>query len=122
MTSLQHLTSIISLLKTTGNPRIFDKYKRFWGLKRQKIVRMHKTCLTSQFLRHSLARFSRKMACLPTQKNLANKSLRNCDVRQVLCIRTIFCRFAYSSPSYAHFGTHGNFGLYWQTSLKTFLL
>ena len=29
----------------------------FLGLKRQKIVRMHKTCLTSQFLRLSLARF-----------------------------------------------------------------
>ena len=52
----------------------FDKYyialkrlktQEFWqntnflGLKRQKIVRMHKTSLTSQFLRLLLARFSR---------------------------------------------------------------
>ena len=28
-----------------------------------------------------------------SRENLANKSLRNCDVRQVLCILTIFCRF-----------------------------
>ena len=28
-----------------------------------------------------------------SRKNLANESLRNCDVRQVLCILTIFCRF-----------------------------
>ena len=32
------------------------------------------------------ARFSSKMAYLPSLKNLANKSLRNCEVRQVLCI------------------------------------
>ena len=53
----------------------FDKYyfalkrlktREFWqntnvfGFKRQKIVRMHKTCLTSQFLRLSLARFFRE--------------------------------------------------------------
>ena len=54
---------------------------------------MHKTCLTSQFLRLSLARFFRKMAYLPSRENLANESLRNCDVRQVLCILTIFCHF-----------------------------
>ena len=47
----------------------------------------------TQFLRLSLARFSREMAYLPSRKNLANESLRNCDVRQVLCILTIFCRF-----------------------------
>ena len=58
----------------------------FLGLKRQKIVRMHKTCPTSQFLKLSLA-------CIPSQKNLANESLRNSDIRQVLCILTIFCRF-----------------------------
>ena len=28
-----------------------------------------------------------------SRENLANKSLRNCDVRHVLCILTIFCRF-----------------------------
>ena len=33
------------------------------------------------------------MACLPSRKNLANESLRNCDVRQVFCILTIFCHF-----------------------------
>ena len=30
---------------------------------------------------------------LPSQKNLVNESLSNCDVMQVLCILTIFCRF-----------------------------
>ena len=33
------------------------KNREVWSLKRQKIVRMHKTCLVSQFLRLSLARF-----------------------------------------------------------------
>ena len=28
-----------------------------------------------------------------SRENLANESLRNCDVRRVLCILTIFCRF-----------------------------
>ena len=28
-----------------------------------------------------------------SRENLANESFRNCDVRQVLCILTIFCRF-----------------------------
>ena len=28
-----------------------------------------------------------------SRENLANESLTNCDVRQVLCILTIFCRF-----------------------------
>ena len=28
-----------------------------------------------------------------SREYLANESLRNCDVRQVLCILTIFCRF-----------------------------
>ena len=40
-----------------------------------------------------VARFSCEMAYLPSRKNLANESLRNCEVRQVLCILTIFCRF-----------------------------
>ena len=65
MTSLQHLTSIISL-RNNGKLENFGKIQTFLGLKRQKIVRMHKTCFTSQFLRHSLARFSREMACLPS--------------------------------------------------------
>ena len=33
------------------------------------------------------------MAYLPSRENLTNESLRNCDVRQVLCILTIFCHF-----------------------------
>ena len=86
------LTSII-LLWNNWKLKNFGKIQTFLGLKRQKIVRMHKTCLTSHFLRLSLARFSREMAYLPSRKNLANDSLRNCDVRQVLCILTIFCRF-----------------------------
>ena len=61
---------------------------------RQKIVRMHKTCLTSQFIRLSLTRFFRESKHAISQENLANKSLRNCDVRQVcFAILTIFCRF-----------------------------
>ena len=66
------------------------KTREFW---KNTNVFWFKTCLTSQFLRHSLARFSREMACLPSQKNLPNVILRNCDVRQALCILTIFCRF-----------------------------
>ena len=54
---------------------------------------MHKTCLMSQFLRLSLARFLREGKHAILQKNLANESLRNYDVGQVLCILTIFCRF-----------------------------
>ena len=34
-----------------------------------------------------------EMGCLSWRKNLANESLRNCDVRQVLFILIIFCRF-----------------------------
>ena len=45
------------------------------------------------YFRLTLARFSREMACLPSRKILANESLRSCDVRLVLCILTIFCRF-----------------------------
>ena len=71
MTSLEHLTSII-LLWDNWKLENFGKIQRFLGLKRQKIVRMYKTCLTSQFLRHSLVRFFREMACLPLRKNLAN--------------------------------------------------
>ena len=50
--------------------------------------------LTPQFLRLSLARFSREIACLLSRKNLGNESvIRNCHVRQVLCTLTILCRF-----------------------------
>ena len=65
MTFLQHLTSII-LLWNDWKLKNFGKIQTFLGLKRQKIVRMHKTCLTSQFLRLSLVRFSREMAYLPS--------------------------------------------------------
>ena len=68
----------------------FDKY--YFALKQLKTL-MHKTCLTAQFLRLSLARFFRKMAYLPSRKNLAHESLRNCDVRQVLCIKTFSAVF-----------------------------
>ena len=34
-----------------------------------------------------------EMGCLSSRKNLANESLRNCDVRQVLFILIIFYRF-----------------------------
>ena len=34
-----------------------------------------------------------KMAYLPSRKNLANESLRNCDVRQVFVHQNIFKRF-----------------------------
>ena len=48
MNSLQHLTVVILLkqLKT----REFWKNTNVSGFKRQKIVRMHKTCHTSQFV------------------------------------------------------------------------
>ena len=92
MTSLQHLTSII-LLWNNWKLENFGKIQTFLGLKRQKIVRMHKTCLTSQFLRLSLARFFREGKHAILRENMANESLRNCDVRQVLCTLTIFCRF-----------------------------
>ena len=46
-----------------------------------------------QFLRLSLARFSCEMGCLLSLKNLAKKSLRNCNVRQVLCILYNFLPF-----------------------------
>ena len=59
MTSLQHLTSII-LLSNDWKLENFGKIQTFLGLKRQKIVRMHKTYLTSQFLSLSLARFFRE--------------------------------------------------------------
>ena len=48
---------------------------------------------SSKFLRLSLARFFREGKYAILRENLAKKSLRNCDVRQVLCILTIFCRF-----------------------------
>ena len=37
--------------------------------------------------------FFREVKYAILRENLANESLRNCDVRQVLCILTIFCRF-----------------------------
>ena len=46
-----------------------------------------------QIVRLSLARFFREGKYAISRENLANESLRNCDVRQVLCILTIFCRF-----------------------------
>ena len=58
---------------------------------------LSKTCLIfanrkSNFLcKH--ARFFREGKHAISQENLPNESLRNCDVRQVLCILTIFCRF-----------------------------
>ena len=73
MISLQHLTSII-LLWNNWKLENFGKIQTFLGLKRQKIVRMHKTFLTSQFLRLSLARFSREMAYLPVMKIRAHGS------------------------------------------------
>ena len=49
--------------------------------------------LKSQFLRLSLARFFRDDKHAISRENLVIESLRNCDVRQVLCILTIFRRF-----------------------------
>ena len=50
---------------------------------------------------------SLQMTYLPSQKNLADESLRNCDVRQVLCLLTIFCRFkpknVYILPKFSSF-------------------
>ena len=55
----------------------------------------------------SLARFFREGKYAISRENLANESLRNCDVRQVLCILTIFCRFklknVYIFPKFSSF-------------------
>ena len=100
----------------TYTQKYSKKIQMYLGLKRQKIVRMHKTYLTSQFLRLSLARFSREIACLPSRKNLANESFRHCDVRQVLCILTISCRFI---PKYAcTFRKFSSFQLFQSSELK----
>ena len=49
---------------------------------------------------HLLVEFQNYLSCylhlfkyVISRENLANEGLRNCDVRQVLCILTIFCRF-----------------------------
>ena len=73
MISLQHLTRII-LLWNDWKLENFGKIQTFLGLKRQKIVRMHKTCLTSQFLRLSLARFFREGKYAISREYLAKKS------------------------------------------------
>ena len=63
----------------------YDKY--YFPLKQLNFQKIQ------TYFRLTLARFSREMACLPSRKILANESLRSCDVRLVLCILTIFCRF-----------------------------
>ena len=73
--------------------REFAKIQTFLGLKTAENVLMHKTCLTSQFLRLLLARFFREGKYAILRENLANKNLRNCDVRQVLCIKTFSAVF-----------------------------
>ena len=67
MTSLKHIWNkktrkqrFEKLRFETRKLENFGKIKTHLGLQRQKIVRMHKTCLTSQFLRLSLARFLRE--------------------------------------------------------------
>ena len=46
---------------------------------------------------NQIARFSREMACLPSRKNLANESLRNCDVRWS------YTKFFYKIVNFAKF-------------------
>ena len=72
MTSLQHLP-VLFRFETTN----FGKIQTLLGLKRQKIVRMHKTCYASLFLRLSLARFFREGKHAILREDLANESLRN---------------------------------------------
>ena len=106
----------------------FDKYyfalkrlktREFWqntnvfGFKTAEIVRMHKTCLTSQFLRLSLARFSREMAYLPSRKNLANESMR------AACAAAYWATVVesvYSTPKI--FGVE--FGNSWRSGVRSF--
>ena len=66
--------------------REFCKNTNVFRFKMAENFVMHKTCLTSQFQRLILARFFRESKCAILMENLANKSLRNCDVRQVLCL------------------------------------
>ena len=72
---------------------IRTKIQTFLGLKTAENVLMHKSCLTSQFVRLSLARFFREGKYAILRENPANESLRNCDVRQVLCIKTFSAIF-----------------------------
>ena len=70
-----------------------------FGFKTAEIVRLHKTCLTPQFLRLSLARFSREMACLPSRKNLANfpclrRNIFVCKFSYIVCTNEIHSEVA----------------------------
>ena len=66
--------------------------------------------LVNAILVFSMARFSRKMAYLLSRKNLANESLRNCDVRQVLCIKTFSAVFKPKNVCiFAEFSTFQSF-------------
>ena len=56
------------------------RYQRFPD--NQKIVRMHKTCLTSQFLRLSLARFSGEMECLPSPRSKYIKRVHSVKIQR----------------------------------------
>ena len=58
--------------------RIFDDKLRITNEEMQEYLRQA-----------DLERYaSRKMAYLPSRKCLANERLRNCDISQVLCIKT----------------------------------
>ena len=79
-------------MEVTGNIDFFGAKAKFFRIQSNvnstsRLIFGNPLALEA-FLRLLLARFSREMAYLPSQKNLANESLRNCDVRQVLCILT----------------------------------
>ena len=69
-----------------------QKYSHFKHGKFEKILWRDNDFFTT-FDKYYFARFFREGKYAISRENLANESLRNCDVRQVLCILTIFCRF-----------------------------
>ena len=93
------------LYTQTYTQKYSNRIQMYLGLKRQEMLGCTKPVLR-QFLRLSL----------PSRKNLANKSLKNCDVRQVLCILTISCRF---KPKYVcTFRKFSSFQLFQSSELK----
>ena len=92
------ITSIFYYFIILYNIWVYKYYFTFKQLKTHEFSwTINVFCLETvkNCLRLSLARFSRKMVCLPLQENLANESLGNCNVGQVYCILTICCRLGF---------------------------
>ena len=91
---LYNIWQVLFRFKTTKNSIILKKYKRFLGLKRQKIVRMYKTCLMSQFLRFSLPEFPAKWRVYPRGKMLFESEiiLLKCCKEVIVPLELVFFR------------------------------